>query len=381
MKVAVIATHSWPIRLHTGTPAHTGDRVIVDLVWALEQLGHEVTFVAPEGSYSPPNGRLLPMPCSFGQYPPSADSCELEALNWHKDILLEQDIVHDWSASKRITEWMVENGHRNVIRTMLGGVWTHPTDGLNVVCQSRAMLERGLRGATDYEGSPTPDLAGPPMRPLRGGRFVYDGIDTDFWCPSDHSDAPRGDYYLWLQRWHPVRGFKLAIELARKTGIRVIMAGTDPREDHPTQAVYCREAQELAKGASNIEFRFLPRDDYEHQIAIRELYRNARTVLYPTQFAEPFGLGQVEALACGTPVIGTDYGSVPEVLIDGLTGIVCENSVDAFAAALEPARELSRRACRIGAIARFDRRVMACNYVELYREVLDGRGWGGCASQ
>ena len=354
------------------SPLHTGDVVIIDLARTLEEMGHEVDLYAPDGSWKPLLGHQYEMLCSWGSNVLPSGVCEQICYNRWYEVLQDEDVVHDFSQYKRITENLLRADRRNVISTLLGGVWTHPNPPLNIVVWSEAMRQRGLRGATDYENTPTPEMGGHPHPPIKDAHVVYGGVDTEYYSPG----GPKEDFFLWMNRWHRAKGYHVAIELARRTGIPLVLAGNHPdaeRFEHERQCAL--EAQHLAKDLPNVRFEWLPPDP-DHHDAKRELYRRAEALLYPIQFCEPFGLSQVEALACGTPVIGINFGSVPEVIESGLTGYVCENSIEDLANACEAIDAISPIRSREEAVRRFDRRVMARAYLDEYRKVLDGEVWG-----
>jgi glycosyltransferase involved in cell wall biosynthesis len=196
--------------------------VILDLAIALHELGHEIVMFAPAGTKAP--GKLCEMPASLGASEPRARACEIACWESHTAELLECDVLHDFSVEKRIADRAMDYG-RPVISTLLGGNYNHPANGRNVCVWSHAMRERALHGYTDYWNTPTPDLAGPPTRPITDAHVVYGGVDTDFYCPSDYA---KDDYFLWLNRWHPAKGFRQAIEIAKDTGIELVMAGQHP---------------------------------------------------------------------------------------------------------------------------------------------------------
>ena len=360
MKIAIVATHNWPIPHKT----HTGEICILDLAIGLEQLGHDITMIAPAGTNFP---KLIPMRCSYGQYPPSSEECEGEVRHNHYEELRSFDIIHDFSNSKVITRGA--NFPANAIQTLLGGPWRQNTPPRNLVAWSQSHRNRVLCGETDYAGTSNPTIGGPRGEPVKDCRVVNGGIDTGFYCPDKYE---KDDYYLWCNRWHPAKGYAAAIQLAKDTGIRLIMAGEHPdNELFQYQKSCAHDAIILAAGASNITFEFLPADP-DHHTAKRELYRRAKALLYTVEFQEPFGLSQAEALACGTPVIGHRFGSVPEVVKDGETGIVA----DCIGwTQLRAAEKIDPVFCRKNATQRFDRRVMAKNYLALYEKIVNGGGW------
>jgi glycosyltransferase involved in cell wall biosynthesis len=100
-----------------------------------------------------------------------------------------------------------------------------------------------------------------------------------------------------------------------------------------------------------------------------ELLGNAAALLFPIEWSEPFGLVMIEALACGTPVVGWRRGSVPAVIEHGVTGYVVE-SIEEGVRAVNDIDRLSRAACRESFERRFDARRMATEYVDVYRRVM-----------
>ena len=100
---------------------------------------------------------------------------------------------------------------------------------------------------------------------------------------------------------------------------------------------------------------------------------NARALLFPIDWPEPFGLVMIEAMACGTPVVAWRCGSVPEIVDEGVTGFVVA-SEDEAVAAVERSASLDRHAVRAAFERRFSATVMARNYVGLYRQLADTAG-------
>lgn len=374
MRIVIIASHAWPLP----SPARTGDsQVILDLSRSLYEMGHEVAVIAPKGSKLHPGVKLLGMPLSSnGQAEPTAEECEWAAFKAHGAALAAAAVVHDCSVEKRIAKECLGYCGREVVSTIWGGPWRGPTPLRNVVACSKSQAERLLRGATDYENTPTPDAGGPPSTPLNGVRVAYLGIDTELYR---EATCGRGDRWLWLNRWHPVKGYREAIQVAIDTGIQLDLVGMDPSEDHPYQAECAREAQRLAEGHDNIKVSFLPTGE-AHTAAKVEAYSRAYALLYPVQFQEPFGLCQIEAQACGCPVMALRIGSTPE-----LGAMVCDSMDELRGILSNTVATLSEESRRLMADIRllnwwrtqqkFDRFVMARRYVELYREAIAG-GWG-----
>ena len=109
-----------------------------------------------------------------------------------------------------------------------------------------------------------------------------------------------------------------------------------------------------------------------------EFLGNAYALLFPIDWPEPFGLVMIEAMACGTPVIAYDRGSVPEVMENGVTGFVVKELDDA-AEAVRRVRNLSRARCREVFEKRFTASRMANDYIELYERILQRDAAYACA--
>lgn len=186
---------------------------------------------------------------------------------------------------------------------------------------------------------------------------VHHGLPPDLYREGDGS----GGYLAFLGRISPEKRVDHAIEIARRAGLPLRIAAKIDRAD---QAYYHREIAHLMR--------------QPHVELIGELAESgkqaflgeARALLFPIDWPEPFGLVVIEALACGTPVIAFRRGSVPELIEPGRTGFVCDG-VDAAVAAVGQLDTLSRRACRQAFERRFTAARMATEYVELYRRQLE----------
>jgi glycosyltransferase involved in cell wall biosynthesis len=101
----------------------------------------------------------------------------------------------------------------------------------------------------------------------------------------------------------------------------------------------------------------------------RDLLAGEAVLVFTIQWDEPFGMVMIEAMACGTPVVALSRGAVPEVVVDGLTGILCDDAAE-LPAAIRAARDLSTAACRARVEDCFDAATMVGGYEAVYREVL-----------
>lgn len=182
--------------------------------------------------------------------------------------------------------------------------------------------------------------------------------------------AEPGDYLLFFGRIHPDKGPGEAIRIARKAGMRLIMAGI-------IQDERCFQ-EEVAPHLDGDQIQYVGSVGPEER---DRLLGNAYAVVHPIQFQEPFGLSVVEAMACGTPVVAYAKGSMPEVLDHGRTGFLV-SSVEEAVEALRKVRDLDRASCRRWVEERFSADRMVEEYLAVYEKVLslhkreDHRPWG-----
>jgi glycosyltransferase involved in cell wall biosynthesis len=200
---------------------------------------------------------------------------------------------------------------------------------------------------------------------LRYGGVVYNGIDMAFYSYNTQKE----DFILFLGRAAPEKGWRRAIEAAKVAGEHLVSA---VKIAHPT------EQEEWEK---NIE-PILPKDwtllgeiSQEEKV---DLLRRAKAVLFPIDWAEPFGLVMTEAMACGTPVIATPRGSVPEVIEDGVTGwiVSIENFAQEAAEKLKHLDEIDPQAGRERVQRLFSKEAMVAGYEGVFERVVAG-GRGG----
>jgi len=170
--------------------------------------------------------------------------------------------------------------------------------------------------------------------------------------------ADGGDSLLFFGRIHPDKGPAAAIEVARRTGRALTMAGIVQDEGY--------HAREVAPHLDGTRVRYL--GPVGGELRTRTL-GHAAALLHLIDFEEPFGLSVVEALACGTPVIATRRGSMPELIEHGVTGFLVDTPDEAVAA-VGRLREIDRAACRASVAQRFTVDRMADAYLALYRRIL-----------
>ncbi len=181
---------------------------------------------------------------------------------------------------------------------------------------------------------------------------VLHGIDTDSFTLRDQPD----DYLLFLGRFTEGKGVLQAIEIAKRVGMRLILAAAE--DDYYRQHV-----------APHVDGRHIVYVGEADHAAKDKLYGGARALLYPIQAREPFGLVLAEAMACGTPVAALDRGAVREIVDDGMTGIVF-GDLEQMVNDLPRVFDLDRRRVRARAVARFGIARMVDEYIRVYRQLL-----------
>ncbi|WP_373056720.1 glycosyltransferase family 4 protein [Zunongwangia sp. H14] len=178
-------------------------------------------------------------------------------------------------------------------------------------------------------------------------------------APEDFPYCPeKGEYLLYFGRIHPHKGAHTAIEIAIKSGHKLKMAGLIQDNQYFETLVkphlYSGKVEYL--GNADPAFR-------------KELLGNAKALLHPISFEEPFGLSVVEAMMCGTPVIAFNRGSMPELILDGRTGFLV-NTLQEAVKAVASLHLISPENCREHALHNFSNGKMVENYLALYRNIL-----------
>lgn len=190
---------------------------------------------------------------------------------------------------------------------------------------------------------------------------VYNGIKIeDYPFVAEPKEPP---YLAFLGRFSPEKGPQHAIAIAKKAGWRLKMAG---KVDVVDVEFFEKEIAPLIDG-KQIEYL----GEVAHAAKV-ELLSNASITLFPITWQEPFGLVMIESMATGTPVIGINMGSVPEVIAHGKTGFVC-SSYEEMAEMIPSALELNRQTCRKYVENRFTVTQMVDGYEAVYEQILKDR--------
>jgi glycosyltransferase involved in cell wall biosynthesis len=197
-------------------------------------------------------------------------------------------------------------------------------------------------------------VAGATARLGRKFPVVYNGVDFSAYDASFEA----GKYLAFLGRMSPEKNPLDAIRIAAEAGLPLVLAG---RPQNASEEVYFQKNVEPLIDGGRV--RWIGLVNHPQKV---ELLRNAAALIFPIQWDEPFGLVMIEAMACGTPVIATRRGSVPEVVDEGVTGFTAASPAE-LVSLVSKARALDRRRVREHARRRFSHDKMVDDYVALYR--------------
>lgn len=359
MRIAMLAPITWPI-----PPSGYGpwEKVACNIVEGLVALGHEVTLFAAGGSTSP--ARVVETtPHALSTWPEEERNRPREydpatgLLEGPPDGRVWEHL-HIATCVERAAggEFDVVHSHLHVhalgfgrlipcplVSTLHGAAWVRAAHPLflryrDLPFVSLSYAERQLLPELNYVGN------------------VYNGVRLDEFP----FEADKEDYLLFAGRLSPEKGPAEAVEVARKSGRRLLIAGMiEPQH----QEYFDQRVKPHVDGRQVEYLGLLSQKD------LAPVYRKAAAVMFMINWCEPCSMVGIEAQACGTPLIGTRYGYLPEIIRDGQTGFL----VDTVEEAAEAVRRLVRidpAACRANIEERFSVPVMAKGYEGVYGSLM-----------
>jgi glycosyltransferase involved in cell wall biosynthesis len=318
------------------------ETVVADLIDALVDRGHQVTLIGAGGHATKARFRRTyaePQCDRLGQSMPEAVHAAAVA-----EILddLDVDLVHDHTL---LGPLQARSRPVPTVVTVHGPVIGEPADYYRMTgCAAHLVgISRAQRAL-----APKLNWAGTVHNAIDAGRCTF--------------RTAKEDWVLFLGRCTPDKGMHLAIDIARAAGRPIRLAAK------------CREPEERCYFEAEIRPRLGPGVEWLGELAAPrkwEVLAAARCLLFPLQWEEPFGMVLIEALASGTPVVTMPRGAVPELIVDGVTGIV-RSRLEDLPAAVEAVGALDPHRCRQDVLDRFSPQAMAAGYEAVYRRVLDG---------
>ena len=336
MKIAQISPlyEAVPPKLYGGT-----ERVVAHLCDALVDLGHEVTLFASAEAET--KAKLVPV---------RDQAIRLDPAPLKSDLASHMAMLHE--VRRQADRFDVLHFHTDMIHfPFFEDVAARTLTTLH----GRLDLKGLAQVYTRWPQFPMVSISDDQRKPLPWANWagtVLHGMSTDLY---DFQETPDG-YLAFLGRISPEKGPERAIAIAKAVGIPLKIAAKVDAAD----AAYFRNEIEPLLDHPLIEFIG------EIGGAQKSAFLGgAQALLFPIQWPEPFGLVMIESMACGTPVIAYECGSVPEVIEDGATGFIVHNEAEAVQA-VRRLPELDRRGVRERFELRFSATAMARRYLALY---------------
>jgi glycosyltransferase involved in cell wall biosynthesis len=340
VRVAIIA----PPWIPTPPPAYGGTEAVLDgLTTGLARAGHDVLFVGHPDSTVPAE-IVSPLGASLsGEIGHGVTELRHVLGGYEEAERWRADVVHDHTMSGPLIaeSWcdvpVVVTNHGSFDDLTLPIFRSMPSASIVAISRSQASTAGDLPIAA----------------------VVHHGLDVESW-PAGRGD---GGYALFLGRMHPDKGPQTAIRLAAKAGIPIVLAAK------------MREGAEKAFFDAEVRPLLGPNATYVGEAEARtkkELLAGACCLLNPIAWMEPFGMVMIEAMACGTPVVGSAIGSASEIVTDGETGFLC-NTEDQFLSGLASLDQIDRAQCRETVVQRFSIEAMTEQYVRVYERAIEDR--------
>ncbi len=323
-----------PPKFYGGT-----ERVVAHLTDALVDLGHDVTLFASADAVT--KARLVTVRDQAIRLDPAPLKSDLAA---HLTML--------WEVRQRAADFDVIHFHTDMIHfpmfTDMAGRTVTTLHGRLDLKDLAAVYQR-------WPQFPMVSISDDQRKPLAGVNWaatVQHGMRTDIY---DFHPTSRG-YLAFLGRISPEKGPERAIAIAKRVGVKLKIAAKVDAADR----TYFEEQIAPLLDHPLIEFIGEIGDSQKS-----DFLGGAEALLFPIAWPEPFGLVMIEAMACGTPVVAYDCGSVPEVISDGVTGFIVQDE-DGAVAAIARLGDLSRSEVRKCFELRFSATAMARRYLDLY---------------
>ena len=337
MRIAIIAPPWVPVP----PPAYGGTETVLDnLARGLQAAGHDVLLFATGDS-------ACPVPTRWAREWAAGTVGTGSATELHH-VINAYDTIRDWGADVVHDHTLVgplyaERLGMPVVTTNHGPFASELGDYYRAIASTVPVIAISAHHAASAAGTPV-------------AAVIHHGIDVDA-MPLGAGD---GGYAVFLGRMSPDKGVHTAARIARCAGMPLRIAA---KMREPVERAYFEAAVAPLLG-HGIEFV-----GEVGGVEKLELMAGAACLLNPIAWPEPFGMVMIEALACGTPVVATPQGSVPELVIDGVTGFVRADEAR-LADAVRRAATLDRAACRKDAAERFSTARMVADHVALYEAVV-----------
>ncbi|GAB4540548.1 MAG: glycosyltransferase family 4 protein [Thermodesulfovibrionia bacterium] len=347
LRIAQVA----PVIERVPPPRYGGvELVIANLIEGLHKRGHKITLFATGDSISPQ--RLLSIIDRPMRGMPQRDIWRIEFLQSAKvlEMANEFDIIHcHFGPDVFPYPWITELTDTPFVFTLHGRLDLPELKELYTRCE---------RVRRCYHIS----ISNDQRIPLPEANYigtVYNGIDVQIYPFSDKKE----DFLIFLGRASHEKGIVEAIEIAKRAKERlVILAKVDPVDKEYFES----KVKPLIDGKKIV---FIGEVEFQEKVS---WLKRAKAMLFPIQWREPFGLVTIEAMACGTPVIAPRRASVPEIVMDGITGFIVsvENMIEEMVESLKHIKEIKPERCREHVERNFTTDRMVEDYLRLYEKII-----------
>ncbi|MFQ5898496.1 MAG: glycosyltransferase [Candidatus Methylomirabilia bacterium] len=383
LTVLHVATLNQPISPDLGYgPIET---IIYNIDKGLHSLGHR-SIVACPGDSTVVGEHYVTVDQSIGDYWSDDTPERRQTMNTHLTRVLDRanigdiDVIHTHDA--KAVEFIYDGAsamHLPIVMTLHASAkesvldvayqrWCNPLSSSLVYCVS----------ISEYQKRQYKDL-------VNTANVVYHGIEVGEYPVKEGPDT--GSYLFTIGRVTRDKGQDKAIELAKRTGSKLIIAGCIQNKPEDRQFFAGMKASIdllVEVGTCPVDKNYYegvikPLLDCDKQIIYigeisgehkKKWYRHARATLFPIQWGEPFGLVLIESMACGTPAIAFNKGAVPEIVVQGETGFVVD-SMTAMIGAVDRIDYIDPRECRRHVQNHFSIPIMADKYSELYQQIVN----------
>src|SRR3990167_950851 len=361
MQVKVMETLSIgivaPTYLPIPCPGYGGiEPVIYDLARAVAKRGHQVTLIAAQNSPECADYELYKVTGGRQRF-----DDEQVAFGQYADLLGAFDIVSDhthqhFSYLQRCVSPDI------IIQTTRHSQWNPqvpPPKSPNPNVPLPEPRPYNFCGISNHHSRECSGMSGMVFRTL------YDGLDLSSY-PFQEKKVNR---LLFVGRMEPFKGAQWAVQAAIALRMPLDLIG----KDHDTNQDFVKQLKAIIQEAKGKGYDIEYLGEVDHATKLKYL-QNAKCLLFPALWNEPFGLCPIEAAACGTPTVGTTNGALPEIVSHSRTGWLAGN-IDEFISYIPKADQIRPADCRAWVQERFSSEVMVNAYLQVWSDCLNGKGW------
>lgn len=343
------------------------EQIVWDLAEALDELGHEITIFAPEGSQIPKHGHLITTGKPINSVNVDWFQAEKNAYDIYKEIINDKDFdichSHEWFGfpyllKQKYPDLKVCHTHHGFFN------WQSPPNQYpNIITISKFMKniseQQFKQKGYDVQC-----------------KYVYNGIDLNRY--EYNPNIKKTDHLLYVGRFSNFKQPHVAIDVAKKVNLPIDLVGgtfvDDPNYLRQIEYMCDNNNNQLSNNNNQLSNNknIVIYKDVPHEFKIKKM-QEAKALLFPSKMGEPYGLVAAETMACGTPVIALNDGAISEVVIHNETGFIC-NNIEEMIEAVKKINDIKPENCRKRS-EELSRENMAKNYETLYYNIINGNEW------